>query len=178
MADEIVAARSERAVRRAASRLGVPIGRAQPLALVLAPDAGQALNAAAAARGMSTATLALRLLELTLRDRLVDAVLDDDAGGNLSRAETNFRAEPQPSNGNGNARGGPERGRGDAKIAALMAGGMERARGYARGSLGMIATVCPLSRALACGLCGAQTPAARTCQRCKPCSSKPGPPNS
>jgi len=55
MADDVIAARSQRSVRVAATRLGVPIGRAQPLALVLPGDASQALDAAAASRGMSSA---------------------------------------------------------------------------------------------------------------------------
>ena len=62
MADDTVGARSERAVRCAASRLGVPIGATGGLPVALSSDDRRRLDDAARARGTTSADLALALL--------------------------------------------------------------------------------------------------------------------
>ena len=78
MADDTVGARSERAVRCAASRLGVPIGATGGLPVALSLDDRRRLDDAARARGTTSADLALVLLRVVVRDGLIAAVIDDD----------------------------------------------------------------------------------------------------
>jgi hypothetical protein len=66
--DHVIAPTSERAVRCAASRFDVPIGRGAPLALELALAERKQLESAASLRGMTMGMLALALLQTIARD--------------------------------------------------------------------------------------------------------------
>ena len=68
MADDTIAARSERAVRVAASRWHVPIGGTGGLPIALSSDDRRRLDDAARARGTTSADLALTLLRMVVRD--------------------------------------------------------------------------------------------------------------
>ncbi|SRR6266540_6985232 len=77
MADDTIAARSERAVRVAASRWHVPIGNTGLLPIALSADDRRRLDDAARARGITSGELALTVLRMVMRDNLVEAVIDD-----------------------------------------------------------------------------------------------------
>jgi hypothetical protein len=77
MADDVITAKSERAVRCAASRLGVPIGGNGLLAVALSATDRRQLTGAAHERGMTIEALVTALLRQVAHDSLVDAVLDD-----------------------------------------------------------------------------------------------------
>jgi hypothetical protein len=72
------------------------------LALPLAPADRRRLDDAARARGIPTATLALRVLQMVARDNLADAVLDDRPTPPAKRPHAHA---PAPPNGNGHAGG-------------------------------------------------------------------------
>ena len=76
MADDTIAARSERAVRVAASRWRVPIGTGG-LPVALSSDDRRRLDDAARARGTTSADLALTLLRMVVQQDLIKAVIDD-----------------------------------------------------------------------------------------------------
>ena len=76
MADDTIAARSERAVRVAASRWHVPIGTGG-LPVALSSDDRRRLDDAARARGTTSADLALTLLRMVVQQDLIKAVIDD-----------------------------------------------------------------------------------------------------
>jgi hypothetical protein len=78
MADDTIAARSERAVRVAASRWRVPIGGGDGLPLALSLDDRRRLEAAARARGTTSTELAVVLLRVVVQQDLIRAVIDDD----------------------------------------------------------------------------------------------------
>jgi hypothetical protein len=75
MADDLVAAKSERAVRCLASRLGIGLGAGNPFSLP--PAIWRELEDHAAYRGCDGVALAFEILYRVLREHLVDAVLDD-----------------------------------------------------------------------------------------------------
>ena len=77
MADDTIAARSERAVRVAASRWHLPIGGVGLLPVALSLDDRHRLDDAARARGTTSADLALVLLRVVLQQDLIKAVIDD-----------------------------------------------------------------------------------------------------
>ena len=77
MADDVIAAKSERAVRCAASRFGVPVGSNGLLAVALSAADRRQLAGAAHERGMTVEALAAALLRQVAHDSLVAAVLDD-----------------------------------------------------------------------------------------------------
>jgi hypothetical protein len=78
MNDTEIGARSERAIRCAASRWRVPLGADAPFAIALTADDREALQGAADDRGVPATTLAATILRLVCRDGLLSAVLDDD----------------------------------------------------------------------------------------------------
>ncbi len=78
MADDTIAARSERAVRVAASRWHLPIGGTGGLQIALSSDDRRRLDEAARARGTTSTELALTVLRMVMRDGLIAAVIDDD----------------------------------------------------------------------------------------------------
>ena len=77
MADHVIAARSERAVRCAASRWGLALGIGSPFTILLPLEDRLALEFTAELRGMSTNALALAIVRTVVREQLIDAVLDD-----------------------------------------------------------------------------------------------------
>jgi hypothetical protein len=77
MADDTIAARSERAVRVAASRWHLPIGGVGLLPVALSLDDRHRLDDAARARGTTSAELALALLRVVVQQDLIKAVIDD-----------------------------------------------------------------------------------------------------
>ena len=77
MADDTIAARSERAVRVASSRWHLPIGGTGGLPIALSSDDRHRLDDAARARGTTSTELALVLLRVVLQQDLIKAVIDD-----------------------------------------------------------------------------------------------------
>jgi hypothetical protein len=69
-------ARSERAVRCAASRWGLALGIGSPFTILLPLEDRLALECTAELRGMSTNALALAIVRTVVREQLIDAVLD------------------------------------------------------------------------------------------------------
>jgi hypothetical protein len=72
--------RTPQAIHRAAVRWRVPLGVSEPdtLAVHLPPPDREVLEQAAAARGLSVASFAATLIHTIARERLFNAVLDDD----------------------------------------------------------------------------------------------------
>lgn len=64
MADDVIAARSERAVRCAASRWGLALGVGSPFTIPLRPADRHVLEYAAHARGISTGALVLTIVDM------------------------------------------------------------------------------------------------------------------
>jgi hypothetical protein len=80
MSDYRIAAKSERALRCAASRWGLTFGLGGGMVSVqLSPSDRDLLTLAAGVRGVSTLELTTRIMHAVLGARLVDAVLDDGA---------------------------------------------------------------------------------------------------
>jgi hypothetical protein len=81
MSDYRIAAKSERALRCAASRWGLTFGLGGgTIAVQLSPHDRDALTMAAGVRGVSTLELTTKIMHAVLGARLVDAVLDDRDG--------------------------------------------------------------------------------------------------
>ena len=78
--DRRVGAKSEQALRGVATRWGLHFGSAPvpPLAIPLPPGDQEILEEAASARGLSAASFAATLIHTIARERLFNAVLDDD----------------------------------------------------------------------------------------------------
>jgi hypothetical protein len=78
-ADPDVGARSEQSVRHVATRWRLPLGNGGlRIGIPISPADQELLEHAASARGLSVASLIANLVNVVSRERLVDAVLDDD----------------------------------------------------------------------------------------------------
>ena len=78
--DRLIGAESRQSLRHVATRWGLRFGRAEaPMLSIPIPPADQEiLEQAAAARGLSTASFAATLIHTIARERLYNAILDDD----------------------------------------------------------------------------------------------------